>query len=632
MIFSSLRTRLIALCVSIVIFAMIAVTLTNFLTTRSRISESVDRQTQQLADSQAAMIALWVQSKKAVVASMKPTAATADPLAAIQIAKTAGDFDLAYIAYSDKHAVFSEQRKRAADYDPTARPWYINASKASGPIITPPYIGASSGKLLVTFAEAVTANGGAVSAVAGADVLLDSVTSSVVSIKPTPNSFSFLIDSNNRIIAHPDQSLTLKPLSNLDASLTSQKLAEIDKVKQHLSVRLNDRDGMLYVTKIAGTDWLLAICLDKADATQTLSAIVSASAITAAIVILAAVLLLGFVIAKALQRLQLVRDALDEIAAGDLTPRLSTQGADELSQMASALNRFADKITSVLLNIRGASESVKATADEIVQGNADLSVRTQAQTSSLENTASVMEELTSTVKQNADNAGQANQLAESASNIASEGGVMVSKVNETMSTINASSKRIVDIIGVIDSIAFQTNILALNAAVEAARAGEQGRGFAVVASEVRSLAQRSATAAKEINILINDSVAQVNVGSKMVEQAGTTMAEVVDSVKRVNDVVAEITVASHEQSMGISQVHDAITDLDKIAQQNATQVDDAMATAATLQQRAAMLAQIVDAFKFDDSKVTVRTLSECRHIVRENRYTIEQGDEHEEPR
>jgi methyl-accepting chemotaxis protein len=244
---------------------------------------------------------------------------------------------------------------------------------------------------------------------------------------------------------------------------------------------------------------------------------------------------------------------------------------------------------------------VATASSEIRQGNADLSARTEQQASALEETAATMEELTSTVKQNADNARQANQLAASASDVASKGGEVVAQVVSTMQSISESSRKVVDIIGVIDGIAFQTNILALNAAVEAARAGEQGRGFAVVASEVRNLAQRSAAAAKEIKELIGDSVEKVETGGKLVATAGSTMEEVVASVRRVTDIVSEISAASGEQSNGIGQVNQAITQMDGVTQQNAALVEQAAAAAESLQQQAATLVALVGEFRLSAS-------------------------------
>jgi len=260
-----------------------------------------------------------------------------------------------------------------------------------------------------------------------------------------------------------------------------------------------------------------------------------------------------------------------------------------------------DSLLKIVREVRLGTDTIATASTQIASGNLDLSSRTEEQASSLEETASAMEELTSTVKQNADNARQANQLAVSASAVAQEGGDVVGQVVATMGSINDSSKKIVDIISVIDGIAFQTNILALNAAVEAARAGEQGRGFAVVASEVRSLAQRSAAAAKEIKVLIDDSVEKVTSGSKLVEQAGSTMAEVVGSVRRVTDIVGEISAASQEQSTGIEEVNRAITQMDEVTQQNAALVEEAAAAAQSLQDQAGKLAQVVGVFKLERS-------------------------------
>jgi methyl-accepting chemotaxis protein len=256
--------------------------------------------------------------------------------------------------------------------------------------------------------------------------------------------------------------------------------------------------------------------------------------------------------------------------------------------------------------VRSGTETIATASTEIASGNLDLSSRTEQQASALEETASSMEELTSTVKQNADNARQANQLAQSASEVALRGGAVVADVVRTMGSINASAGKIVDIIGVIDGIAFQTNILALNAAVEAARAGEQGRGFAVVASEVRSLAQRSASAAKEIKALIGDSVDKVGEGSRLVNQAGATMDDIVTSVKRVTDIMGEITMASREQEAGIEQINQAISEMDAVTQQNAALVEEAAAAAQSLQDQSGKLAEVVGVFRLDAAAEPVR--------------------------
>ncbi|MEC5218965.1 methyl-accepting chemotaxis protein [Actimicrobium sp. GrIS 1.19] len=304
------------------------------------------------------------------------------------------------------------------------------------------------------------------------------------------------------------------------------------------------------------------------------------------------------------------------IAAGDLTVNVNTRHDDKESLLFS-MKEMQQNLSKTIGAIRQSTDTIATASAEIASGNMDLSSRTEQQASSLEETASSMEELTSTVKQNAENAHQANSLAKTASEVASKGGAVMVEVVGTMNSIDESARKIVDIISVIDGIAFQTNILALNAAVEAARAGEQGRGFAVVASEVRNLAQRSAGAAKEIKALIGDSVEKVAIGSKLVAQAGVTMAEVVDSVKRVTDIISDIAAAGMEQTAGIEQINIAITEMDNVTQQNAALVEQAAAAAESLQDQAGSLVQFVSVFKTDgalpSAAAPVKLNSEQQH-------------------
>jgi methyl-accepting chemotaxis protein len=294
------------------------------------------------------------------------------------------------------------------------------------------------------------------------------------------------------------------------------------------------------------------------------------------------------------------------VAEGDLTVRVTAHTYGETQKMLDGLERMTRDLQRLVGDVKGTARTVADTSAQIAQGNLDLSQRTEEQASTLEETASSMEELTSTVAQNAENARQASQLAVEASDVARRGGQAVGQVVSTMNGISDSSRKIGDIIGVIDGIAFQTNILALNAAVEAARAGEQGRGFAVVASEVRSLAQRSAAAAKEIKTLIGDSVARVEAGTKQVDAAGRTMEEIVESVRKVSDLIAEIAAASREQSAGIGQINTAVAQMEQVVQQNASLVEEASAATESMKEEATMLLQAVSRFHIGDEAVARR--------------------------
>ncbi len=341
------------------------------------------------------------------------------------------------------------------------------------------------------------------------------------------------------------------------------------------------------------------------------------------IVAIAISIAIGFIMAIWLARivskpLQNAVGLAQSIAAGDLTNKIEAESTCETGQLIRALADMNTSLLNVVTEVRAGTEQINHAATEIASGNLDLSSRTEEQASSLEETASSMEEITATVKHNSENAKQANVLSQTATSIAEKGGTVVSEVVSTMTSINESSKKIVDIISVIDGIAFQTNILALNAAVEAARAGEQGRGFAVVASEVRSLAQRSASAAKEIKELINDSVEKVSQGTRLVDTAGSTMQEVVESVKRVSDIISEITAAGQEQTSGIEQVNQAIIQMDGVTQQNSALVEEAAAAAATLQEQSANLVQVVSVFKLDNQNSYQNTATSARHSTRTN--------------
>ena len=326
------------------------------------------------------------------------------------------------------------------------------------------------------------------------------------------------------------------------------------------------------------------------------------NAVTATLVLVGLALAAGIYMAWSstsfiVRRLRSALSVAQTVAAGDLTSRIDASGRDEISELLQALAEMNANLARIVSTVRDSSESIATGSQQVAIGNADLSQRTEEQAAALQETAATMDELGSAVRQNAENARQADALAQGASVVAARGGDVVGQVVDTMRGINQSSQKIADIIGTIDSIAFQTNILALNAAVEAARAGEQGRGFAVVAGEVRLLAQRSAEAAREIKGLITGSVDRVAQGSALADQAGATMNEIVDSIRRVTQIMGEIASASEEQSSGVAQVGDAVTQMDQVTQQNAALVEQSAAAAESLKQQAQALVQAVSVFK-----------------------------------
>lgn len=342
---------------------------------------------------------------------------------------------------------------------------------------------------------------------------------------------------------------------------------------------------------------------DVALAVEAETNLITMMIILGVVAVLIAMVVAFFIVRMITKPVAVAAAGLKDIAQGDLTQRWEVNSKDELGSMLADMNIMADALTDIVSDVRNGADMISVASSEVSRGNLDLSQRTEEQASSLEETASSMEEMTSTVKQNADNARQANQLANGARELAEKGGEVVGRAVEAMDEINASSKKIADIIGVIDEIAFQTNLLALNAAVEAARAGEQGRGFAVVASEVRSLAGRSAGAAKEIKELISDSVTKVDQGSKLVAESGETLKEIVAGVKKVNDIVSEIAAASEEQATGIEQVNKAIMQIDEMTQQNAALVEEASAASHSMDEQSTNLLHRMAFFKLDDSMI-----------------------------
>ncbi|HEY9025290.1 MAG TPA: methyl-accepting chemotaxis protein, partial [Burkholderiaceae bacterium] len=530
-------------------------------------------------------------------ASAPATAADDQALrTALAQAVASGDFRTVYVGYdADRRFVKVPAEKMPDGYDPTTRPWYKAAVAAGRPVVTSPYKNASTGEMTVTFATPVKADGKLVGVI-GANKPLDEVVKIVSAVKPSADSYAFVLDKEGHVLIHPNAELTLKALPEAQPGM-----AAAAKAPDNTIVDANDgtRDVLVRSEAIPGTDWRLAVAYDKSAAMAGLGTLVTSIAVAALAVVVVAGLLFTSLLRRWFAPLRQVRNAMVAVAGGggDLTARIAVAHNDEVGQIARAFNDFTDSLRGIIHEVQQASAEVKTAAHEIATGNADLSARTESQASSIQQSASSIQQLHSSTMTNAESAREANRIAQEAAALAAEGGDKVHEVVETMGGITASSKRIGEIIGVIDSIAFQTNILALNAAVEAARAGEQGRGFAVVASEVRTLAQRSGEAARDIRALIQKSTHDVETGAARVDDAGRTISQVVESVRSVSSLMSRIVEATQQQTGGIGEVNNAVNQIDQMTSQNAALVEEASAAATSLSDQSARLVEAVGRFR-----------------------------------
>ncbi|MDM8354757.1 methyl-accepting chemotaxis protein [Pandoraea communis] len=594
---TSLRTRILLITCLTVVGALILSGITTYVIVRDSMMSSIAHTLSAVANGNASAIERWSADKAQAVVATSQVVEKGDPTLVKLMGKT-NDFPITTIGWSDK-TFFSTTNTTPPGYDPTTRPWYKSAVAAGKLAITKPYGDSGTGILYVAFAAPIVRDGQTAGVVSGA-VPLTGVQDIIKAVHPTPSSLALVVASDGQVIAHPDNKFSLKPSTEVAAALTADSLQGMTaNDAAPVAMELSGAPKLLKAKRIPGTDWYLVVALDQAEATAGLTHVLSATAIALIVLTLISLAIASVFTSRAFKRLSTVRDAMDTIGSGDgdMTQRLDVIGHDEVAQISTSFNAFVDKISTVMLDVRSGVSSMTSATSEIEMGNRDLSQRTEASAGSLQETSSALTELTSSVKQTADTAEHATRLANEASAAAARGGQVVTDAVGTMAAITQSSERITEIIGVIDGIAFQTNILALNAAVEAARAGEQGRGFAVVAGEVRTLAQRSAAAAQEIKALIETSVHNVKSGTERVQAAGTTMHEIVDGIARVQRLVSEIHAAMTEQSAGISQIDRSVSEMDQATQQNAALVEESAAASAMLSEQARMLAETVARFR-----------------------------------
>ncbi len=597
----TLRSRILFITTATVVCALAITGAATYRITRANTFETIEQDLNAVAAGNAMAVDKWVEAKATAVDATAAAVQYGDPQGFVTLMGRANGFPVTTVGWQDK--TFRSSSSTPPGYDPTARPWYKAAVQAGKLTITKPYGDSTTGVPFVAFVAPMMRDGKLEGVLSGA-VPLDGVRTVVEAIRPTPKSFGFVVNADGQILAHANAKLALKPATELSAQLTPATLASLTQAGKPLEIEIDGAAKLLKGQAIKGTDWTLVVALDQAEATAGLGNVLQTLAIAIVLLALAAAGIAAALTSASFRRLSAVRDAMDEVGSGsgDLTYRLPVHGDDEVAQIATSFNTFVEKIAAVLHDVRRGVDSIKTATDEIRAGNQDLSNRTEGSASALQETSASLSQLTGTVQHSADAAAEATRLAQSASTSAARGGEVVASAVATMDEITRASAKIGEIIGVIDSIAFQTNILALNAAVEAARAGENGRGFAVVASEVRSLAHRSATAAKEIKVLIDASGASVATGTQRVQAAGKTMGEIVTDIQQVAQIIGEINGTMNEQSSGIGQINQAVAEMDRATQQNAALVEESTAASAVLNDQAHNLARIVGTFKLDAEK------------------------------
>ncbi|PTA87545.1 chemotaxis protein [Kosakonia sp. H7A] len=593
---SSFRNRILFIVVAILVLSLSLNTAINYFISNNATTKSINSTLTSLAESNTTTIEQWVTTRIAQISNLTPYVNHPDPVALLKQVAAAGNFLNVDIAFTDKHVLSSDPSGIPEGYDPTSRPWYIEANNARTTIITEPYQDISSRRLTMTIATPAF-NNNALQAVIEGDIAMDEIIKNVRAIHPTPRSFGMLIDAQGQIIAHPNDDLTMKQLSSVSPNLNLSKLlASATPVEASIS----GADAYLLARPIKGTAWYIVVAIDKNEVRSGMNTLLQTSAISLLVLICLSVLTVGYITQKSVAPLIKIREAMDEFFSsdkGDLTQRLPVHGKDEIAQIAIAFNGFTDKLVEAMTSIRNNSGQVRAAAIEMSSRNDDLALRTEESAASLQQTSVSLEEISASVAHSSATSREANTAAVDAASDAQQGIDSVHYLIKTMKEIEAASSQISVITSVINGIAFQTNILALNASVEAARAGEQGRGFAVVANEVRQLASRSAEAAKEISNLIDTTVSSVASGVQQVDNTSTTMQKIVGSVSSVTTMIAEISLATEEQTKGINEISKAVTQLETTVQRNVQLTEESKSTASGLLQQANELMDAIRRYK-----------------------------------
>ncbi|WP_244103479.1 methyl-accepting chemotaxis protein [Burkholderia gladioli] len=593
-----MRTRILLIAAGTVIFSLALTTGVIYALVRADNLRTIRQDLDALATANAAAIAEWSTAHTLAITAAAEDVAAGDPGGLVRHLQKAAGFSLTTAGWRNK-AFASSTPNLPANYDVTGRPWYQESMRRLVPLITAPYRSVS-GVLLVSFTAPIVRDGKPEGVVAGG-VSLDTVRKVVAAIHPTPSSIGFVTSRDATVIAHPNDTQLLKPAAALLPALSAGALGELAASGEVMQADLHGRPALVRVKPIAGTDWLLVIALDRDEATAGMRSVVQASIVAVIALAVIATLFSAFMTGRSFRRLSQARDAMDEISSGsaDLTRRLPVIGGDEVSQIAASFNTFVEKIGSVLKEVRAGSESLSVASRQIDSGNLELSGRTELSAANLHQTSTSLDEITRAVESSAQASNRVAQVAKGASESAAQGREVMADVVATMQDIHNASANIVQIIGVIDGIAFQTNILALNASVEAARAGEHGRSFAVVAGEVRSLSQRSAQAARQIKALVTASAASIRLGGARVLDADRNMEQIATGIQRVTCIVGEINHSMREQSQGIAQINQAVSEMEHSTHQNAALVQEAAAASSTLRNEASRLNQLVGSFKLE---------------------------------